>query len=430
MKAILQKSLNDCGLACLAMIAAHHCLPFDYEALVTLAPADVWSRGLSMRVLRDLGEQMGMAVDAVRCPARQVEALELPVIVHTTDNHYLLVEKAATGSLMIVDPRYGRGRLSAEEFAGMYSGLCLCFSLSGTLRARPPVDHRNGDVWAHGARKVFLRWAMVLLGLGALHAGLLVIGFAVGAAFLPRTALAAWGLLVALFGVESLFLGRATESLALRAYTVSIQQIVNLCSPRREWLLEIPGGYLLRERVRWMAEQLYQSRAPLFSMAAFFCGTAAMALYGWMSGDYLLGLFTAIIGVTALIAAPAGFRRLELSKAESSERRFIEAALKQLSGGDERDLPALQPGEIRETVRNHATAFVGVILFSFYWVCAPHPFSPAHLLLTAAMQLKLAEWWSGATAAYSSWRIIRHCYEHLECMRLAAKAHQIAHAKN
>ncbi|MBZ5489576.1 MAG: hypothetical protein LAO76_01430 [Acidobacteriia bacterium] len=429
MKPILQKSLNDCGLACLAMIAAHHSLPFDYEALVELAPADVWSRGLSMRVLRDLGEQMGMAVEAVRCPAKQVKTLPLPVIVHTTDNHYLLVEKVVSGGWMIVDPRYGRGRLSTEEFAGMYSELCLCFSPVGPLWAGSRVEYRRADAWVHEIRKVFLRWAMVLLALGALHVGLLVIGFAVGAAFLPRTALAAWGLLVPLFGAEALFLGRATQPLALRAYAVNIRQIVELCSPR-VWLQEIPGGYQLRERVRWMGEQLYQSRAPLFNMAAFFCGAAATALYGWMTGDTLLGLFTTIIGVAALIAALAGFGGLELSKAESSERRFIEAALKQLSSGDARDLPALRPSGTSELVRNHTVPFVGVVLFSFYWVCAPHPFSAAHLLLAASMQIKLTEWWSGATPAYSSWRIIRHCYEHLECMRLAAKAHHPTPAKN
>jgi hypothetical protein len=247
---------------------------------------------------------------------------------------------------------------------------------------------------------------------------------------LPHSAYTSWALLIALFGAESLFLGRVTEPLALRAYAANIRRIVELCSPSREWLLEIPGGYALRERVRWMAEQLYQSKAPLFRMAASFCGVAAMTLYGLVTGDLLLGLFMAIVGIVASIAAVAGFNGLELSKAEISERRFIEAALKQLSSGDAQDFPALQPGELKESVQNHAVAFISIALFIFYWFCAPHPYSMAHLMLAGAMQLKLAEWWSGTAAAGNTCRIIRHCYQHLECMRLAAKAHQTITARN
>ena len=423
MKPILQKSLNDCGLACLAMIAAHHGLPFGYQVLLSLAPPDIWVRGLSMRTLRDIAEQMGLEVEAVRCDAQQMEALKFPVIIHTTDNHYVVVEKVLAGSFVVIDPRYGRGRLSAAEFAEVYSGMCLHFSSHRLVRRMPAFAGRQEkDVWQRSFYRAFLGWAVALVIVAAFHAGFLVAGFAFISWLLPPTPLNLWIALGLLFGTESFLLGRVTDGFALRAWTRIIKRIVRLCSPDEEWLLEIPGGYVLRERVRWMAEQLYQSRAPFQKIGMFFTGAAALVLYALHAGDFLLALLTTIVGVAGLVTGIITFSRLDLSLAEISERRFIETSLNQLTTGKIQEFPKLQPGEFHERIATHGAAFTAVTLFAFYWCCTPHLYALPHLLLAGGMQFKLMEWWSGATTASSSWRIIRHCYEHLECMRWFAKA--------
>jgi len=376
-----------------------------------------------MRTLRNIAEQMGLEVEAVRCDAQHMAALNFPVIVHTTDNHYVVVEKMSAESFVVIDPRYGRGRLNPAEFAEVYSGMCLHFSSNRPMRCVPAsAERQEKDVWQRAFYRTFVDWAVALVIMAAFHAGFLLAGFAFLSCMLQPTPLKLWIALGVLFGTESFLLARVIEGFALRAYTKMIKRIVRLCSPDEEWLLEIPGGYVLRERVRWMAEQLYQARAPFQKISMLFTGAAALILYALHTGDYVLALLTAVVGVAGVVTGMISLSRFELSPAEISERRFIETSLKRLTTGKVQESSRLQPDKLHDRIAIHGTAFTGVTLFAFYWFCTSHPYALPHLLLAGGMQFKLMEWWSKATTASGSWRIIRHCYEHLECMRWFAKA--------
>ena len=201
-----------------------------------------------------------------------------------------------------------------------------------------------------------------------------------------------------------------------------IRKIAELCSPAQGHLVEIPGGYRLSERMRWMAEQLYNSRDNFLSLGNFATGLFVLLSYSIISRDALLALGTLIFGAAAFSTAVPSMRRLPLTREEHSVRRFVESLLDQFVSGVPGALPVLKSKALSEIFQQNAAALVGGLVFVAYWLVHGTGENAAAFLCLGGFQLKLLDWWKASRPAAISCRIIHHCYEHLECMHIAAQA--------
>ena len=423
MRIVLQKSLNDCGLACLAMLAEHCGKLVDYDALLSRAPEGMWEQGVSMKKLREIAVELGLETQAYHCPSHKLHRFGQPAIAHCLGNHFVVVQRCSDQRVEVIDPRYGRIALSADEFAQAYSGVCLLAEpaegAASKFMTRLTNTHSS---WQREMKACFLQWMRTLLAVAALHVAIMasaLVGIAgylrrPGAALLLAVAAVLWG--------ESLLLARLLEPLLLRSYARIIRKIAALCSPEQGHLTEIPGGYRLSERMRWMAEQMYNSRDNFLELARFVTGLLAMLLYCLLVRDLWMSAAALAFGAVAAATGSWAIRSLPLSEEEHSERRFIELLLQQFMGGVHATLPRLKARGLGAVLNQRLAVLAGGTAFVGYWLLTVHSHSVTEFLILGAAQLKLLDWWKAAVPAATSCRIIHHCYEHMQCMHIAAQA--------
>jgi ATP-binding cassette subfamily B protein RaxB len=123
---ILQGEISECGLACLAMIAAAWGLKADLAALrARLASTP---RGLSLRMLVNLAAAIGLAARPVRIGLQKLGELKLPAVLHWNMDHFVVLERVRRGVAWIVDPAQGRRRVSLESISPNFTGIAVEFT--------------------------------------------------------------------------------------------------------------------------------------------------------------------------------------------------------------------------------------------------------------------------------------------------------------
>jgi len=123
---ILQGEISECGLACLAMIAAAWGLKADLAALrARLASTP---RGLSLRMLVNLAAAIGLAARPVRIGLQRLGELKLPALLHWNMDHFVVLERVRRGVAWIVDPAQGRRRVSLESISPNFTGIAVEFT--------------------------------------------------------------------------------------------------------------------------------------------------------------------------------------------------------------------------------------------------------------------------------------------------------------
>ncbi|WP_241154397.1 peptidase domain-containing ABC transporter [Staphylospora marina] len=120
---IEQMQQTECGLCCIAMIAAY------YKSSVSLY--ELRERmgggrdGTTLFHLRNLAEQLGFETKCYRLDASSLRQLPLPAVLFWNDKHYVVLESVTKKHFVIVDPAIGRRRLSPEAFMRSYSGVVM-----------------------------------------------------------------------------------------------------------------------------------------------------------------------------------------------------------------------------------------------------------------------------------------------------------------
>lgn len=123
---IEQMQQTECGLCCMAMIAAYY---KSFISLYELRERMGSGRdGTTMFHLQKLGEQLGFDSRCYQLKMEQMDVIPLPAILFWTENHFVVLEKITRKGYVIVDPGIGRLRLSPDEFREKYSGYVLCLT--------------------------------------------------------------------------------------------------------------------------------------------------------------------------------------------------------------------------------------------------------------------------------------------------------------
>ena len=120
---ILQAEIAECGLASVAMIASFHGHKLDMAALRKRFTADL--KGMNLQQMIDLGDKLGLASRALKCPIEEVGKLALPCVLHWDMNHFVVLTGVTKNGVYINDPGLGKRKLSIEEFAEHFTGIAL-----------------------------------------------------------------------------------------------------------------------------------------------------------------------------------------------------------------------------------------------------------------------------------------------------------------
>jgi ABC-type bacteriocin/lantibiotic exporter with double-glycine peptidase domain len=114
-----QHAEEDCGAACVAMIARHYGKPIALPLIRTLVGTG--QQGTTLLGLKRGADELGFHCRALRTDVdetffRDVGAICLPAILHWKGNHWVVLYEAQGRQVLIADPAKGLRRLPRQEF--------------------------------------------------------------------------------------------------------------------------------------------------------------------------------------------------------------------------------------------------------------------------------------------------------------------------
>jgi ATP-binding cassette subfamily B protein RaxB len=120
---VRQSTFADCGLACIAMIAAYFGSNVDLAGLRRRFGASL--AGASLANLVHTAESLHLSTRAVRCSLAELACLPQPCILHWGFDHFVVLRKAHRSHLLIHDPAGGALKVSLAEADAKFTGVAL-----------------------------------------------------------------------------------------------------------------------------------------------------------------------------------------------------------------------------------------------------------------------------------------------------------------
>lgn len=120
---IIQTEAAECGLACVAMICGYHGLQTDLLSL--RQQFDVSTRGVTLKTLMAVTQQLNMKSRALRLDIDELTELKTPCILHWDMNHFVVLLSAKGGRIVVHDPAFGKRVLGLQEVSAHFTGVAL-----------------------------------------------------------------------------------------------------------------------------------------------------------------------------------------------------------------------------------------------------------------------------------------------------------------
>jgi ATP-binding cassette, subfamily B, bacterial CvaB/MchF/RaxB len=144
---ILQTETAECGLACLAMIAARYGHRVDLPALRQRYSPSL--RGTTLHDLVRIASGMRLATRALRAELPHLPRLRLPCILHWNHNHFVVLTRVHGRRMVIHDPAVGRRYVPIEEVNKRFTGIVL------ESPGRPAGHPARVSLFGHGCARHF-----------------------------------------------------------------------------------------------------------------------------------------------------------------------------------------------------------------------------------------------------------------------------------
>ena len=120
---ILQTEAAECGLACLAMVAAQHGMRSDLPTLRRRFSVSL--KGTTMADLVRFAGQLHLGARALRAEMEHLPDLAVPCVLHWDLNHFVVLKEVRRGVGVIHDPARGIRRLSLAQVSAHFTGIVL-----------------------------------------------------------------------------------------------------------------------------------------------------------------------------------------------------------------------------------------------------------------------------------------------------------------
>lgn len=131
---VRQTEAAECGLACLAMVAAWHGLDTDLTTLRRRFPISI--KGATLEDLVSIAGSLDLTTRALRCEPEDFKHLRLPCILHWEFKHFVVLQRVARDVAVLHDPAVGERRVTAKELSRSFTGVALELSPGTAFRKR------------------------------------------------------------------------------------------------------------------------------------------------------------------------------------------------------------------------------------------------------------------------------------------------------
>ena len=136
---ILQTEAAECGLACMAMVAAHHGLQSDLPTLRQRFSVSL--KGVTLADMVRLAGQLQLNARALRAEMAHLPGLATPCVLHWDLNHFVVLKEVRRGVAVIHDPARGVRRLPMTEVSKHFTGVVL--ELTPQVDFKPHTERRS-----------------------------------------------------------------------------------------------------------------------------------------------------------------------------------------------------------------------------------------------------------------------------------------------
>jgi ABC-type bacteriocin/lantibiotic exporter with double-glycine peptidase domain len=131
---ILQMDSVECGAACLAMILCRFGRKTRLEEC--RAKCDPGRNGVTAQTIVSAAREFGLLTKAYSLRVQELQALDLPCIIHWNYNHFVVFERISASSAQIVDPGHGRLTVPLAEFQASFTGIAIAFERGPEFQTR------------------------------------------------------------------------------------------------------------------------------------------------------------------------------------------------------------------------------------------------------------------------------------------------------
>ncbi|MCA3717157.1 MAG: peptidase domain-containing ABC transporter, partial [Brevundimonas sp.] len=166
---VLQTEATECGLACIAMVAADHGHRDSLHELRRRFPLS--QGGASLKHLVGIADAMGFTARPLRCDLEELRQLQTPAILHWSLDHYVVLRRVGKSYALIADPARGERKLPLEEVSRHFTGVALELTPAPHFEKKPQVERvRLGDLWSRlsGLKRFLLQMFLLTLLLQAI----------------------------------------------------------------------------------------------------------------------------------------------------------------------------------------------------------------------------------------------------------------------
>ncbi|MEV7545606.1 peptidase domain-containing ABC transporter [Streptomyces sp. NPDC089915] len=319
-----QTQVSDCGPAALVTVLRHHGVDVSLDAV--RARADSGRNGASARVLLEIAREYGIKGRGVRADLDALARLRPGAILFWNFNHFVVLEGAGKEYVDVVDPAYGRRRLSRASVAESFTGVALEFDPPLAGSAAPARDGGTGGPWHRlrqflpGRRELGLLLA-VSAGLMAFELALpLTAGFLVERVVPDGSTATLWGAAGLLAGLGVLFflLQLARSYLVARRQAVIEKRLTlgivgHMADlPYDFFTVRNPGDLAMRARASNVLVQVLSLTAVSAGLDSVLIVAYLVAMF--LTNPLLAALVAALVAVQAGILALTWRRQTELSQ--------------------------------------------------------------------------------------------------------------------
>ena len=141
---VLQQESAECGLACLAMVAAYHGKSIRLDELRKLHGPGC--HGATLSDLLHTAKHLELTAWPLRVALSELHRLRLPAVVHWRMNHFVVLVRCGHRRYLIHDPAIGRRKVRPAEFDESFTGVALeLLPARGFRRRRKAKSLSFGD---------------------------------------------------------------------------------------------------------------------------------------------------------------------------------------------------------------------------------------------------------------------------------------------
>lgn len=156
MRLIRQLGMTDCGTACLTMVFNYYHYRSDLTAISSLA--NVGRDGISLEDLKRIAEQHFFQFKAYNYANNEQNLIDnLPVIMCSNKNHYIVIEKKTRHGFQVLDPAKGKRVLLFSEIVEQFLSIIVVIRPSKAVREIPLQKSAN--------IKFKLDWVKILISI-------------------------------------------------------------------------------------------------------------------------------------------------------------------------------------------------------------------------------------------------------------------------